>query len=137
MRFHVADAADIARSIADGSDEPYDVVFAFECIHDLPDPVGVLASMRALAGDAGTVIVMDERVAETFTAPGDEIERLMYGYSVMCCLADCMAHQPSEGTGTVMRPETLRGYAVRAGFAGIEVLDVHDDFFRFYRLVQS
>jgi len=29
--------------------------------------------MRALAGEHGTVIVMDERVAETFTAPGDDI----------------------------------------------------------------
>ena len=61
----------------------------------------------------------------------------MYGYSLLCCLPDGMAHQPSEGTGTVMRPDTLRGYAVRAGFAGIDVLDVQDDFFRFYRLVTS
>ena len=40
---------------------------------------------------------MDERVAETFTAPGDDVERLMYGYSLMCCLADGMAHEPSAG----------------------------------------
>jgi hypothetical protein len=112
----------------------YDAVFAFECIHDLPDPVGVLATMRRLAGERGTVIVMDERVAETFTAPGDEVERLMYGYSIMCCLADGMSHQPSAGTGTVMRPSTLRDYAVKAGFADIEVLDIANDFFRFYRL---
>ena len=37
-----------------------------------------------------------------------------------------MAHQPSATTGTVMRPDTLRDYAVRAGFAGIEVLDIAD-----------
>jgi hypothetical protein len=130
VHFHLADAADVA-----ASGERYDAVFAFECIHDLPDPVAVLASMRALAGD-GTVIVMDERVADTFTAPGDEIERLMYGYSLVCCLPDGMAHQSSAGTGTVMRPGTLRDYARSAGFADIEVLDVHDDFFRFYRLLR-
>jgi hypothetical protein len=90
--------------------------------------------MRALARDGAPVIVMDERVAEVFSAPGDEVERLMYGYSLLCCLADGMAHQPSAGTGTVMRPSTLRDYAVRAGFGGIEVLDVANDFFRFYRL---
>jgi SAM-dependent methyltransferase len=128
VRFHVADAATV--------DARYDVVFAFECIHDLPDPVAVLGAMRALAGDHGTVVVMDERVAETFTAPGDEVERLMYGYSLICCLADGMAHQPSAATGTVMRPATLRDYAVRAGFGGIEILDVADDFFRFYRLTR-
>jgi hypothetical protein len=109
-------------------------VFAFECVHDLPDPVGVLAAMRALAGDHVAVVVMDERVAEAFTAPGDDVERLMYGYSLLCCLADGMAHQPSAATGTVMRPATLRRYAVEAGFAEVEVLDIANDFFRFYRL---
>jgi 2-polyprenyl-3-methyl-5-hydroxy-6-metoxy-1,4-benzoquinol methylase len=128
VRFHHTDAATAA------ANAPYDVVFAFECIHDLPDPVDVLASMRTMAGRTGTVVVMDERVADTFTAPGDEIERLMYGYSLLCCLADGMAHHPSAATGTVMRPATLRDYAQRAGFAEIEVLDIADDFFRFYRL---
>jgi SAM-dependent methyltransferase len=128
VRFHAVDAATVDTSGG------YDAVFAFECIHDLPDPVSVLATMRRLAGERGTVIVMDERVAETFTAPGDEVERMMYGYSLMCCLADGMSHQPSVGTGTVMRPSTLRDYAVKAGFADVEVLDIANDFFRFYRL---
>ena len=127
VRFRTVDAAAVTA-------ETYDAVFAFECIHDLPDPVGVLAAMRRLAGADGAVVVMDERVAETFTAPGDDVERLMYGYSLMCCLADGMAHQPSAGTGTVMRPSTLRRYAVEAGFADVEILDIANDFFRFYRL---
>jgi 2-polyprenyl-3-methyl-5-hydroxy-6-metoxy-1,4-benzoquinol methylase len=127
VRFHTVDAAAVeARA--------YDAVFAFECIHDLPDPVGVLAAMRKLAGGSGAVVVMDERVAETFTAPGDDVERLMYGYSLLCCLADGMAHGSSVATGTVMRPSTLRRYAVEAGFADIEILDIENDFFRFYRL---
>jgi hypothetical protein len=36
-----------------------------------------------------------------------------------------------------MRPDTLRDYAVRAGFGGIEVLDIADEFFRFYRLLRA
>jgi 2-polyprenyl-3-methyl-5-hydroxy-6-metoxy-1,4-benzoquinol methylase len=127
VRFHLEDAAT-------SKAESYDVVFAFECIHDLPDPVAVLAAMRRLAGEDGAVVVMDERVAETFTAPGDDVERLMYGYSLVCCLADGMAHQPSAATGTVMRPSTLRRYAREAGFGDVEVLDIDNDFFRFYRL---
>ena len=135
VRFHAVDVATVAAPPSDtaGGAGSYDAVFAFECIHDLPDPVGVLAAMRRLAGD-GAVVVMDERVAEEFTAPGDDVERLMYGYSLLCCLADGMAHRPSVGTGTVMRPSTLRRYAVAAGFAEVEILDIAHDFFRFYRL---
>ncbi len=131
VRFTVADVAALAGTGA------YDVVTAFECIHDLADPVSVLAAMRRLARPEGTVLVMDERVAERFTAPGDEVERLMYGYSLACCLADGLSERPSVATGTVMRPATLRRYAREAGFADVEVLDVDDDFFRFYRLVRG
>ncbi|HSP04806.1 MAG TPA: class I SAM-dependent methyltransferase [Acidimicrobiales bacterium] len=129
VRFHVADGGDLATPT-----KPYDAVFAFECIHDLPDPVSVLATMRRLAGDDGAVVVMDENVAEAFHAPGDEVERLMYGYSLTCCLTDGMSHEHSAGTGTVMRASTFTGYARQAGFADVHVLPIEHDFFRFYRL---
>ena len=45
-----------------------------------------------------------------------------------------MAHAGSVGTGTVMRPDTLRRYASDAGFAAVDVLPIEDGFFRFYRL---
>jgi SAM-dependent methyltransferase len=124
VRFHHADAG-----TADGH---YDLVTAFECIHDMPAPVGMLATMRRIAGPDGIVLVMDERVAETFHAPGDEIEQLMYGWSITCCLPDGLSHTPSVGTGTVMRSDTLRRYAREAGFNDIETLPIDDDFFRFY-----
>jgi hypothetical protein len=34
-----------------------------------------------------------------------------------------------------MRPATLLDYARRAGYAGLEVLPIDNDMFRFYRLV--
>ncbi|OLT14504.1 SAM-dependent methyltransferase [Pseudonocardia sp. CNS-139] len=127
VRFHEADAGTAAGT--------YDLVAAFECIHDMPDPVGVLTTMRRITAPGGVVLVVDERVAETFTAPGDDVEQLMYGWSITCCLPDGLSHTPSAGTGTVMRPDTLRGYARSAGFSDVHVLPVEDQFFRFYRLV--
>ena len=112
----------------------YQLVTVFEALHDMSQPVEVLRVLRRLAADDGAVVVMDERVADAFTAPGDEIERLMYTYSVLCCLPVGLADSPSVGTGTVMRTETLRGYATEAGFADVEVLPIEHDFFRFYRL---
>jgi 2-polyprenyl-3-methyl-5-hydroxy-6-metoxy-1,4-benzoquinol methylase len=120
-------------SMADSG--PYDAVLAFECIHDMPQPVEVLAAMRAAVKDDGLVLVMDEAVAHEFTAPGDDLERAMYGFSLLVCLPDGMSSQPSVGTGTVMRPSTLERYAREAGFEGIDILPIDDfSFFRFYRL---
>lgn len=112
----------------------YDVVFAFECIHDMPRPVDVLRSMREMAGSDGIVIVMDEAVGDAFNGEGDEIERLMYGYSILVCLPDGMSSQPSSATGTVMRPSVLAEYATDAGFASVHTL-TEAGFFRFYQLV--
>ncbi len=127
VRFHLADG--------DSMDGTFDAIFALECIHDMPQPVEVLAAARRALADDGLVVVMDEAAAETYDPPGDEIERFLYGLSLLICLPDGMSHQPSVGTGTVIRPSTLRRYAQEAGFADIEVLPITDfGFWRFYQL---
>jgi SAM-dependent methyltransferase len=128
VTIHCRDAGD--PSLAGG----YDLVTAFECLHDVADPVGVLAAMRRMAGEHGAVLVVDERVGDAFTARGNDVEWMMYGWSVLHCLPVGMAGSPSAATGTVMRTGTLRRYAREAGFRAVEVLPVENFFFRFYRL---
>lgn len=113
----------------------FDAAFAFECLHDMPRPVEVLTSVRRSLNSDGFMIVMDEAVADEFAPNGDELERLMYGFSLLICLPDGMSSLPSVGTGTVMRESVLRDYAVAAGFASVEALPIDDfGFWRFYRL---
>ena len=127
VRFRVADAA-----LLSDADESYDVVTIFEALHDVPDPVGVLRTALKMLRGNGVVLVMDERVAEQFTAPGDDVDRFMYGWSLPVCLPAGMAQQPSAATGTVMRRSTLESYAREAGLGTLEVLPIENDFFRFY-----
>ena len=128
VTFHLRDAGDPELA---GS---YQLVTVFEAVHDMSRPVEVLRALRGLAAEDGAVVVMDERVADVFTAPGDEVERLMYTYSVLCCLPVGLAESPSVGTGTVMRADTLRRYAAEAGFTDVAVLPIEHEVFRFYRL---
>jgi 2-polyprenyl-3-methyl-5-hydroxy-6-metoxy-1,4-benzoquinol methylase len=128
VTFVTADAADPSFA------GRFDAVFIFEALHDLSRPVDVLRAMRTARAEGGAVIVMDERVADSFGAVGDPVERFMYAASVLHCLPAGMAEQPSAGTGTVMRADTVRRYATDAGFTNVEVLPIEHDFFRFYRL---
>ncbi len=128
VAFEVRDASDPALS------GRYDLATVFEAVHDLSRPVEVLRAIRGLLAEGGTVLVMDERVEDGFTAPGHETERLFYHFSVLICLANGMAEHPSAATGTVMRTDTLRRYSEEAGFRDLEVLAIDHDFFRFYRL---
>ncbi|MEZ4654808.1 MAG: class I SAM-dependent methyltransferase [Candidatus Eisenbacteria bacterium] len=66
LEFRVADAGS-----ADAEGQ-YDLVTAFECIHDMADPVSALATMHRLLKPGGTALVIDERVARSFL--GDEGE---------------------------------------------------------------
>jgi SAM-dependent methyltransferase len=136
---HASGVADrVTFEMRDASDpklaDSYDLVTAFETVHDMSNPVGALKAMRALRKPGGAVVIADERVAEEFTAPGDDLERFMYGWSAVHCLPVGMGPQ-SAGTGTVMRPSRLREYAREAGFSDVEILPIENDFWRFYRLV--
>jgi 2-polyprenyl-3-methyl-5-hydroxy-6-metoxy-1,4-benzoquinol methylase len=127
VRFEMRDAGDPAIT------GDYDLVMALEMLHDVPDPVSVLRTMRTLAADDGTVLVVDERTEDTFTLPASEMERFLYTFSPLHCLAVSM-QDGGVGTGTVLRTDTLRQYAASAGFSSVDVLDVDHPQFRLYRL---
>jgi SAM-dependent methyltransferase len=128
LRFLEGDAGGLA---AHG---PYDLILLLEALHDLARPVDALAAAHAALAEGGTVLVVDQRVADRFTAPGDDVERMMYGWSVVHCLPSQLVEEASAATGTVMRADTVRDHAAAAGFSAVEVLPVENDFFRLYRL---
>jgi 2-polyprenyl-3-methyl-5-hydroxy-6-metoxy-1,4-benzoquinol methylase len=129
VTFHLRDAADPELA------GRYDLVYIHEALHDMSYPVKVLRACRDLLGSSGSVVIGDERVADRFTVPGDEIERFYYGFSILHCLPAGMVGEGAAGTGTVMRSDTVRRYADEAGFGTFEVLPIENDFYRFYRLV--
>jgi 2-polyprenyl-3-methyl-5-hydroxy-6-metoxy-1,4-benzoquinol methylase len=128
VRFHHRNAAD-----AD-FEHRFDLVTIFEALHDMSRPVDVLRTIRGMLAEGGHVLIADERTEESFSAPASDLERLYYGFSVMSCLPSAMVGPDAAGTGTVMRPDTLRRYAREAGFTRVEVAPIENDFWRFYLL---
>jgi 2-polyprenyl-3-methyl-5-hydroxy-6-metoxy-1,4-benzoquinol methylase len=128
VRFDTRNAGDPALS------GRYHLITVFGTLHDMADPVGVLRGAAGMLAPGGTVLVGDEKVAETFTAPGDDMERFMYGWSALHCLPASLTEPGSAATGTVMRPDTLRRYAQDARFTRVTVLPIDHDVWRFYRL---
>ncbi len=127
VHFTVSDAAAMT-----AGQHSYDLITIFEALHDVSNPVGLLRTARGMLRHNGPVLVVDERVADEFTAPGDELERFSYGWSMTVCLPCGMSEQPSAATGTVMRRSKLEEYAREAGFKEVEVLPIHDESLRFY-----
>lgn len=127
VSFSQGDAASVS-----GPDR-YDLVCVFEALHDMADPVAALRAARGVLAPGGAVLVGDEKVAERFGAPGDQVERLNYAFSALHCLPATRAEGSAVEAGTVLRPDTVREYAAAAGLS-CTVLPIEHDLWRFYRL---
>ena len=128
VSFTVADATD------PGLSGRFDLVTILEGLHDMARPVEALRAVRAILADGGSVLIIDERVADAFAAPADDLERFHYAWSVVGCLPGAMGDPETVATGAVMRVGTLRRYAAEAGFRSVEVLPIDTPEWRFYRL---
>jgi 2-polyprenyl-3-methyl-5-hydroxy-6-metoxy-1,4-benzoquinol methylase len=128
VTFAVTDAAGL------GTAGRYDLVTIFEGLHDMSRPVEVLRAARGMLSPSGSVLIADELVAEEFTVPAPDLERYIYGWSVLSCLPSAMGDPATAATGAVMRPATLGRYAREAGFSGVETLPLETETWRFYRL---
>ncbi len=131
ITFHCEDVAAVE------SRHNYDLFITCETIHDLADPVGALRVAHKNLKSDGTALIIDERVAETFMGEGGDLDWMMYGWSILHCLPAGMADGAEchcGGTGTVMRPSTLKRYAQEAGFQSMETLPIENLFFNIYQL---
>jgi 2-polyprenyl-3-methyl-5-hydroxy-6-metoxy-1,4-benzoquinol methylase len=128
VTFIAADASSPGRS------GQYDLVTIFEGLHDIARPIDALRVARGMLRGSGCVIVADERVDDEFTAPASLQEQYHYGWSVGACLPAVMGDPDTAATGAVMRPATLRRYALEAGFRELEVLPVEAGMLRLYKL---
>lgn len=128
VHFHVCDAASAQLA------GHFDLVCIFDALHDMSHPVEVLRSCRHLRRGGAPLLLMEPKAAETFSPPGSNIERFLYCVSLLHCLPVGLSAACAAGTGTVLRPETVREYALAAGFASSTVLPAEHRFHRLYRL---
>jgi 2-polyprenyl-3-methyl-5-hydroxy-6-metoxy-1,4-benzoquinol methylase len=128
-------AFDVTDASGPGWSGRYDLVTIFEGLHDMSRPADALRAARGMLRQSGSVVIADELVRDEFTAPAPELECYHYGWSVVSCLPGAMGDPHTSATGAVMRPATLRRYAQQAGFAGVEVLPLETETWRFYRLI--
>lgn len=80
MRFRVDDAATLPS-------EAFDVVTAFDVIHDLPRPQTTLTAIHTALRAGGTFLMYDASAPATLEAQTLPWATMMYGISLNACLA--------------------------------------------------
>jgi SAM-dependent methyltransferase len=107
------------------------LVTIFQALHDMGEPDLVLAGFRRLLAPQGEILVGDEHGGD---GTGDAVERMNRAFSTLHCTPATWAESDRVVNGTVLRPQTVREWAMEAGFTRVDQLPIEHPFWWFYRV---
>ena len=110
VRFEVADAASFGGA-------GFDLVCFFDALHDMGDPVGVLAHTRTTLADDGVVMVVEPAAGDRVEDNVNPVGRLYYAGSTFLCTPSSLAQPGALGLGAQVGPERLGQVVTQAGFS--------------------
>ncbi|NEA36900.1 class I SAM-dependent methyltransferase [Streptomyces sp. SID13031] len=100
---------------------PYDVVFFFNALHDLPNPSAALARAHHQLAEDGIVFIVEPMAKEHVTlAVGDPVSRIAYGSSSMLCTPGA-AQRPNSAMGNQVPTSTWHRLLDAAGFQNFQL----------------
>jgi SAM-dependent methyltransferase len=130
-QFVVQDAAKIEQA------EAFDLIGAFDAIHDQAQPTKVLANIaRALRPD-GTFLMVDIQASSNLEENMDHpIAPMLYSVSTAHCMTVSLA-LGGEGLGTVWGEQLARQKLAEAGFNNVTIEHVEGDIFNSYYIAKK
>ncbi len=111
----------------------FDLITAFDVLHDAPDPLALLTSMHDALKPDGVSLVQE---FATSAEPHENVNvagKFMYSQSAQYCLNVSLAAN-GPGLGSLMGEAKIRELASEARFASVEKLPVPHPVFSFYVL---
>lgn len=126
LRFELRDVSDLSGV------GPFDLITAFDAVHDQAHPDAVLANVaRALSPDGVFLMVDVKASSHPHENTGLPIAPFLYTISLMHCMTVSLA-QDGAGLGAVWGQQTALRMLAEAGFASVDVNEVEGDFFNSY-----
>ncbi|GIW41829.1 MAG: SAM-dependent methyltransferase [Candidatus Binatia bacterium] len=129
--FHKARAEDLP------AESRFDLVTAFDCLHDMTDPAGACRAVRRAIAEDGTFLVADVKAKPSFeeNLAENPYAGALYSFSILACLSSALSEPGGAGLGTLGFPEPVaRKMMQEAGFRRFRRLDVDNPFQAFYEV---
>lgn len=117
------------------ADASFDLVTAFDCIHDMTHPRQVIHAIRRALRPDGTWLVVDIKGKPTYdeNARDNPMAAMMYGFSVLTCMSSALSEPGGAGLGTLGFHEAVaQEMATEAGFSRFRRLEVEHPMNAFY-----
>jgi SAM-dependent methyltransferase len=121
VRFDVRDATTL------GLKDHFDLVTAFDTVHDQAKPAALLAQVASALKQGGTFLMWDVDASSHLHGNKDHLlGPFMYAVSCMHCMTVSLA-QNGEGLGAMWGRETAERMLADAGLTGAQVYKVDED----------
>ncbi|WP_344214471.1 class I SAM-dependent methyltransferase [Kribbella sancticallisti] len=115
-----------------GEQERFDLITAFDSIHDQAHPAQVLAGVSAALRPGGVFLMVDIQASSNLEDNLDNpFATFLYGISTMHCLTVSLSLD-GDGLGTVWGQQKAEQMLADAGFTSVEVTHVDEDVFNAY-----
>jgi 2-polyprenyl-3-methyl-5-hydroxy-6-metoxy-1,4-benzoquinol methylase len=105
----------------------FDLVMAFNCIHDMAHPRAALAAIQRMLRPEGAFLWSEADVGARLEDNLNPVGRTLYGASTMHCMTVSLAHG-GEGLGSAISEQLARNLAAEAGFASLARLPIKNPF---------
>lgn len=113
VRFEVTEATSLTGR--------YDFITFFDCLHDMPDPIGALRAARSALNEGGQVMLVEPMSWDDVADALNPLGRLQSGASLLVCLPSGLSAPPAMGLGNQAGPTRTRALAKEAGFSEARV----------------
>ena len=118
------------------ADSSLDLVTTFDCIHDMSHPQEVMGSIRRSIKPDGVWLLVDIKAKDTFEENmRNPMASLMYGASIMSCMASALSVEGGAGLGTLgLSAKRAEAMASVAGFTRFSTLKIDHAMNAFYEV---
>ena len=126
-----------ARTSSSPNSASVDFITTFDCIHDMTQPRQMIEDIYRMLKEDGSWLLVDIKAGNTLAdnVSKNPMAALMYGISVLSCMASALSDHNGEGLGTLGLPSLLaEEFAHQAGFTSFRQLDISHSVNAFYEI---
>jgi len=123
-----------ALDVSDGLPEKFDIITTFDVIHDAPDPLGMLRTIRSALNDDGAYVCLDINCSDKLEENEGPLGSMFHGFSVMYCMTTSLSLN-GAGLGTLgFHEHKVEELSHEAGFSSVRKLPLENPFNNIYEI---
>jgi ubiquinone/menaquinone biosynthesis C-methylase UbiE len=115
-----AGVTNVSFEVATSKDFPgenYDLVTCFDCLHDMGDPVGAAAHIRAALAKDGTWMIVEPHAGDNLSENLNPVSRVYYSFSTAICTPSSLSQEVGAALGAQAGEARIREVVTAGGFS--------------------